>query len=101
MREAKTWAHLHPQRGWCRSSTHKKVAELLWEGDPVRRVLVREDPGGDHLAWWDNAKGCFEYLNKNSNMVRMCFPYGPEAEEARGRGELLVVSVQEIADGLV
>jgi len=97
MREAETWAHFDPVKGWCWSSNNKRVAELLWESDPVRRVLVREDPGGDHWAWWDSAEQRFHYVFKNIQMLRACFANGPEAETTRGRGELLLVSVQEVS----
>lgn len=93
MRTANLYAHWNERRGWCHASQRRRVSQLLWENDPVLQIIVQEDPAGEYWAWWDNNKQTFDYLSRTIHMVRICFPYGPEAEQARGRGELLRVSV--------
>jgi hypothetical protein len=67
---------------------------------PIVAVSIRERewdrsqprPSG-YWGWWSNEDSSFHFVWPSRIQVEMCFPYGPEAEEKRGRGHLLPVEV--------
>ena len=72
--------------------------------EKIRTVVVRELKEGEesmYWAWWDNAMGLFVpgFIWPSKGQVSMCFPYGPEIEEEKGRGKLLRVMIEEIKIG--
>ena len=66
----------------------------------ICKVRVLEDVNGDYWAWWDTGwdgeRKEFRYVYTVKSVVEMCFPYGTKAEEDRGRGKLMRVSIKMI-----
>lgn len=89
---------------WSSFYPHPHVYTLGMMGfgmDQVSPVLVRdlrEDEESEYWAWWDSEHGRFEFVYQRKFLVDMCFPYGTKAEEERGKGRLLNVSVEALAD---
>lgn len=80
-----------PER-WNHLFRLERSTKMCGEGE-VAAVEVREDPEGDHYAWWDNEHASFKFLWWNKMSVEICFPYGTKVEEERGRGKLCRVHV--------
>lgn len=54
---------------------------------------THSDPGG-YWGWWNLEKLHWEMVFGSRVQVEVCFPYGANAEEERGRGWLLPVDVK-------
>lgn len=70
--------------------------------DPIVEVVVTESallvPSSvGYWAWWDNERGSFSMVYETRTVLSICFPYGIEAEEERGKGVALPVTVVEVA----
>lgn len=79
----------HPgQVRMCRSPQDMK--------NPILQVEVSEgmDTPGTYWAWWDEQDQAFQFVNANKMGVEICFAYGSRAEEERGKGKLLPVSIK-------
>lgn len=63
---------------------------------PYYRVKLTPDSDGAYWTWHDFKRDTFLYTNQNKLGVDICFPYGPEAEEKRGRGKRIRVRVVEL-----
>ncbi len=59
--------------------------------DSLPLVLTRlsYDEAGAYWGWWDAKDQMFQFVFPKKMLVDMCFPYGPEAEEQRGRGKVV------------
>ena len=60
----------------------------------VLELQLTEDSKGEFWAWWDNESASFVHCWQSESQLNMCFPYGPKAEEDRGRGKKLRISVK-------
>lgn len=95
------WAHRRESDRigtWYSDFGSKRWVKLHGLKHPIVAVTVREakpDETPRQWAWWGNGDGKFRWLWASRIQVAICFPYGPEAEEARGRGKLLGVVVEE------
>ncbi len=66
---------------------------------PIVRVRVADIQLGEvstYYAWWDNKEERFCMIFPHRQAVEICFPYGSKAEEERGRGHVLNVSVTQL-----
>lgn len=50
----------------------------------------------DYWGWWDNDKQEFTIIWNKYFLLNMCFPYGMDAEEERGRGKAYRVNVKKV-----
>lgn len=81
----------------------KKLIEMTYSGKRViHKVKVTPYDGPSDKAlywgWWDNDRKAFSMIYWSKIHVKMCFIYGPEVEEAAGKGKvmpLLVTMVKE------
>lgn len=87
------WSHAHPDARFVKA----------YGCDPVR-VILTEEPEGEHYGW---IRGASEALEREADdhpslvqprwsMFTMQFPYGPEAEAERGRGEIVRLRIEEV-----
>lgn len=51
----------------------------------IKKVIVTENPAGDYYGWKDKS-GEIEFIWPSDTQRDMCFPYGPKAEEEKGNG---------------
>jgi hypothetical protein len=63
---------------------------------PILEAEVSEgtDTPDTYWGWWEKDKGEFLFVYTRKLLVEICFPYGVEPEEARGRGKLLPVNIK-------
>ena len=71
--------------------------------DPIVRVRVRErlptDPSSNYWGWLDATDpSYYHFVWPSEVQLDMCFPYGPKAEEKKGRGRKVNLIVEEILD---
>lgn len=83
--------HASPNKWWV--ELHGK--------DPIVIVRLRErtntDPPSNYWGWLDvKHPNKFLFVWPSEAQLNMCFPYGPEAEEARGRGRKVNLVVEEL-----
>lgn len=70
-------------------------------GDDPTPVVVMEDPEGSHYGWIGGRFLHYEpdefptMIQPHKGMFDMQFPYGPEAEQKRGHGEIIRLSVSD------
>ena len=103
--------HTFPTKGvqYWDTSPDKWWVELFGGSDPIVPLRVRERVDGPHegegdpespywgwLATDDPNKYIFIFASKQQ--LDMCFPYGPDAETARGRGRCVNLMVEEIEE---
>ena len=78
---------------------HPNLVRMHGPG-PVLQVQVMEEPmtkdRDRHWGWWDLdvAEPRFAFVYPHQMLLDMCFPYGPEAEEKRGKGLRLPVKIE-------
>lgn len=67
----------------------------------VLKVRVTEEPmtadRDRHWGWWDldgEGEPRFVHVYPHQMLLDMCFPYGPEVEEQRGKGIRLPVRIE-------
>lgn len=80
---------------------HPKTVELNRLGFPIIAVDVVEAPDDArdedcYWGWWENKDQQYWFVFAWRGGVDMCFTYGSDAEEKRGRGKVLRVLVKEI-----
>jgi len=69
------------------------------EGLPIVRVALRPVEEGEtspYWAWWEVEDQRYNYVYPNRLGTEMCFAYGSQVEEERGRGKLVNVVVEEL-----
>lgn len=77
-------------------AAHPKITRLYGEGEIVT-VLIRETSGDEKSNYWgwrDAKTGEYSMIYPSLAQARICFPYGPEAEEKAGRGKLVNLVVE-------
>lgn len=91
------YAHKYESNGksWFAHVGDKKWVELHLLKDPIIPVKVVIDEKGSYYGWLENGKNkpCMIYHAKR--LLDMCFPNGTKAEEQRGRGKVIRLSVKE------
>lgn len=50
----------------------------------------------DYWGWWDNEDKAFTMIYQKRFLLDMCFPYGIEASEEKGKGKAYRLEVKEI-----
>jgi hypothetical protein len=99
MRKTTCFAHkrnhdIHPYIDIYGSETQVYVCDFNKE-NPIIKVTVIEDQNGNYWAWWDNEDQAFCMVWQSHAQLEVCFPYGINAAEERGRGEACRVRVEE------
>lgn len=88
-----------------RNGSHEHLGERWWVElhgfpDPVVEVEAREvprdSPDGTHWGWLDSGQQVPSMIWAFRGAFDAQFPYGPEAEEKRGRGRVVRLKVTEI-----
>jgi hypothetical protein len=71
--------------------------------DPMAFVQLTVDPEGSHWGWYHShhphnrgSRGQVSMIYPSLVQVRICFTYGPEAETARGRGDIVRLRVEKL-----
>lgn len=67
------------------------------EIEPVPVVLT-EDPDGPYWGWLPAEEQIPTMIHPRRSLFRMCFHYGPEAEQAAGRGRIVRFQVSALAE---
>lgn len=83
------------ERGRMHVADHPRTVKAYGD-DPVP-VLVTKDPDGTHYGWID--AGSPErgpvMIQPHLALFKMQFPYGPEAEEERGKGRVVRLRIED------
>lgn len=97
---------------WAGRNPHRK-GELLHAGPHSRYVqsyglapipvIVTEDPDGPHWGWIHAASEALQrdaadhpsLIQPRESMFVMQFPYGPDEEAARGKGQIVRLRIEE------
>lgn len=91
--ETNMWCERDPEDGvlkhfYC-NTLSVRMHETGWP--EILHVNVVEDDAGTHFGWWDEGRQRIDFVYQHEILRDMCFPYGPEAEEERGRGRRIRV----------
>src|ERR1035437_3000050 len=71
----------------------KRWVDLHLLKEKAVRVKVTEDKRGEYWGWLDKNDDKPSMIWPNEIKYTMCFPYGPEAEEARGKGKTIRMNI--------
>lgn len=85
-------------REWMRCHASRRYVVAMGCADPVR-VLVLEDPDGVNWGFIKADREGPDFIQPHRGMFSMQFPYGPEAEEERGHGRIVRLSIVAADDG--
>lgn len=82
-------------RGRMHVCAHPRSVEIY--GDEPVAVVVSVDAAGTHWGWQEAERDSEgpEMIQPHRGMYTMQFAYGPEAEEARGRGRTVKLRVED------
>jgi hypothetical protein len=61
-------------------------------------ALATEDPEGENWGWLKTGADYPTMIYPHKSLFSMCFPYGPKAEEAAGKGEILRLRIDRLED---
>jgi hypothetical protein len=64
--------------------------------NPIVPVRLTEDPEGRYYGWLATGEDEPNMIWPSKAQFEMCFPYGPKAEEERGRGQTVRLSVERL-----
>lgn len=91
LRSWRLWAH---QYNDCFSHVGPlSYMQLHLLADPIVEVDVREDPEGAYWGWLATDEDLPTMIWGSRAQFHCCFPYGPEVEQAKGKGHVLRLSV--------
>lgn len=62
--------------------------------DPIIPVTVSEEPNGRYWGWIVTGEDTPRMIWPSEVQFKMCFPYGPEAEQERGRGRIVRLKIE-------
>jgi hypothetical protein len=98
MRSWTLYAHDNGPTGLVRYAHfgHKRYVELHGLQQPIVEVEICEDPQGNYWGWLDKDAEKPTMIWGSEPAFSMCFPYGPQVEVERGKGEILKLSVKPI-----
>lgn len=94
-RQWKMFAGRITDRGRMHVESSPKIVRMY--GDEPVAVIATEDPAGTHYGWIyadDPGRGPV-MIQPHEGLFSMQFPYGPEAEAARGKGEIVRLRVED------
>lgn len=57
------------------------------------QVELTESENGEYYGWQDAGSERYEMIWPDASLFKMCFPYGPEVEEKRGRGRAVRLDI--------
>jgi len=63
-------------------------------GDDLVQVRVSEDAEGPYYGWLAAGHDIPSMIYGHPGAFRMCFPYGPDAEERRGKGRAVRLVIE-------
>ena len=91
-----TWRMWALQRGDAFTDPgHRLFAQAHAGSEQVPvEVLVREDPDGPYYGWVATGEDIPIMIYGHIMGFRMCFPYGPEAEEESGKGRAVRLTIE-------
>jgi hypothetical protein len=69
------------------------AAHAMFGERPVR-VVVTEDPDGEHYGWISTDDPRPRMIYNHPTLFRMCFPYGVAAEERAGKGRSVRLRIE-------
>jgi hypothetical protein len=78
------------------TSNHPRTVEAYGHSEVVD-VEVTETADGSYWGWIGAERDYPAMIWHRLSLFRMCFPYGPEAEEAKGRGRVVRLTITEAA----
>lgn len=91
------WAHRYDDAEMLVHASHDKGwVEMHNIDDPIVKVLVEESPEGEYYGWLEHGEVFPCMIWKGKNLFDVCFPYGPEEEVKKGKGEVLQLTLTEI-----
>ena len=73
----------------------------LYGNSPIHRVrvaLVEGNHDGMYWGWLATGSKCPSMIYYARQLVEMCFPYGTKCEEARGRGKIVGLLVDDLGE---
>lgn len=73
----------------------------MYGSGPYYKIVLRESDGSESPKYfgWKDLKRCeYTMIFPFEGLVRMCFPYGVEAEEKEGRGRLVGFILEKYID---
>lgn len=100
-------ADIAPRRWRMHASYNEKAGVFMHFGHPRYvelygcrpvPVAVAEDPEGRYWGWLPAGGGDPEMVQPHKGMFDVQFAYGPEAEERRGRGTVVRLTVEADPD---
>lgn len=90
------WA-VRGQRGLVEPGDRRYCRHYLIDAaDTLVAVHVRRDPDGPFYGWLGTSDTIPSMMHPHPSLFRMCFPYGPQAEVDRGKGEILRLTITEL-----
>lgn len=79
------------------SAGHRRFAgAFVRQGTMPVRVRVAEDPDGTFLGWLARDDNYPRMIYGHPAAFRLCFPYGPAAEEAAGKGRVVRLRIEPV-----
>ena len=81
------------KEGYADLHTHPKTTQLYVGKKTILSLHVSENPNGEYWAWWDSKRNQFKMVSHVKSGIDICFPYGVDAEEEAGKGNLLRVTI--------
>lgn len=94
------FAHRYPRGGYFHASPNRWWVEIHGIDEPIVTVTVRErvdsDPPSNYWGWLETGDDKYIFIWPSKLQVEMCFPYGTAVEEARGKGRLVNLIVEEV-----
>lgn len=95
---------VNDERVWFHFNEHPRYVEMNG-GVPVEVVAI-EDPDGTHFGWlgfeeivngkvWSPADTSPVMVQPRWSVFTMQFPYGPETEVGRGKGEIVRLRIEQ------
>lgn len=97
MGEANRWelyAHKRESGYWHAGS--KKFVEAHMLHDPIVQIELTEDPEGTYWGWLAKDATYPSMVWPKKMLLDICFPYGPDVEQERGKGRVVRMVVKEI-----
>ena len=88
-----------PRLGFADVHRDPRIVRLYREHYAIVRVRVRpalDEEDTPYWGWWAADDAEYRHIYPSPHGTEMCFPYGSEAEEERGRGKKLRLLIEEV-----
>lgn len=87
------WALPGQRPGTFDAAGHRRFAQAHSTTEPAVPVRVVEDPDGDHFGWIATGEHEPTMIHSHLMGLRICMPYGIDAEVQAGRGRVVTLSI--------